>query len=354
MNAGTRALVTAVLLGAFALAGFGGLGACTAPSGSGESASVSISESGSSMLFSSEEPLCGGTTDRTDWDAPKTIESKDIVQYRASFYLVGEWSPGRGDEQYVFEVLPDANGTPMASEQTSGISYPADAELLGALQSIIDDDSLAAENGVYRVTAGLPPEFQFCELNVSYASGETLAFTTNNNPDAEWAKDTYLAFANWFAKQGDDSLLPPETQVEVAQLRIRFRDGDLKYAYGPIHVGEQDAIDGERDLLQKDVYDYAAQDTVTWKFVRYPDDYYDQVSALFNAHDYRAFDRASALYGRGRTGDVRSHPDNSALQIHVTCGDGHRLNIDTDDGHDIEMLRPLLNDLIAYHDSLFA
>ena len=42
-----------------------------------------------------EPPTAGGVTDRTDPNAPKTIESKELVGFYASFYLRGEWTPGK-------------------------------------------------------------------------------------------------------------------------------------------------------------------------------------------------------------------------------------------------------------------
>ena len=43
----------------------------------------------------------------------------------------------------------------------------------------------------------------------------------------------------------------------------------------------------------------------------------------------------------------------AALQLHFEFEDGSRLNIDTDEPEDVELLRPLLNDLFAYYDTLF-
>ena len=164
-------------------------------------------------------PVCGGTTDKTDHSAPKKIESKELVAFYAHFYLRGEWSPGRKNCFYTCEVQKDEQGALTAivwkdSVQEARVSLPADESLLASLVSVIDKHNLAAKNGVYRVTAGLPPPFQKCHFSASYASGETLEFTENNNPDAEWTRETYLAFAEWFAEKGDDSLLPPKFPVE--------------------------------------------------------------------------------------------------------------------------------------------
>ena len=167
-------------------------------------------------------PVSGGTTDKTDYAAPKKIESKELTAFSAHFYLRGEWPAGHGNRFCTFEVKKDGQGVLTAAVRADSAretlaSLPADEELLAALVSVIDKHNLAAKNGVYRVTAGLPPQFQKCHFSTSYATGETLEFTENNNPDAEWTKEIYLAFAHWFAERGDDSLLPPKAPAESAQ-----------------------------------------------------------------------------------------------------------------------------------------
>lgn len=132
-------------------------------------------------------PECGGVTDKTDHNAPKTIVSKDLTSFYAHFYLRGEWSPGKGDRFYTCEVRTDEQGVLTAtvwtdSLQDACVRLPADEKLLATLQSIIDTYKLVGKNGYYRVTAGLPPEFQKCHFNANYASGEKLEFTENNNP----------------------------------------------------------------------------------------------------------------------------------------------------------------------------
>ena len=153
---------------------------------------------------------CGGVTDKTDKRAPKVIASKEITEFHAHFLLKEEWSRGHVSEFYTFDVKKDAAGVLTASEGLTGISAPADAGLLSALQGVIDKCGVAQKNGVYYVTAGLPPEFWPCELSVKYASGEKLAFTHDNDPSAEWAKNVYLAFSKWFEARGIDALVPPK------------------------------------------------------------------------------------------------------------------------------------------------
>lgn len=151
-------------------------------------------------------PIDGGVTDRTDHQAPKAIVSKDITDLYARFFLFDEGSDNGEGDVYTFEIK-ETGTVLMAFESRSGLSFPADKKLLRKLQDIIDKHSLAAYNGVYEITAGLPVEFQPCDFTAGYASGEVLHFTMDNDPEAEWAREVYQTFAEWFAKKGDASLL---------------------------------------------------------------------------------------------------------------------------------------------------
>lgn len=152
----------------------------------------------------------GGTTDLTDYNAPKEIKSKDIKDFSVTFCLAGEWTPGRESLKCDFKVKKNQKGELTASESTLGISVPAGKSLFNKIQKIIDKYKLVENNGVYRVTAGLAPECQKCSMTVNYRSGEKLTFTTNNDPYEKWAEEMYQVFADWFAENGDKSLPKPE------------------------------------------------------------------------------------------------------------------------------------------------
>ena len=306
-----------------------------------------------------DRPECGGTTDRTDHNAPKTIASKELTDYYAHFYLRGEWSPGRKDRFYTVEVRKDEQGILTATVWTDSlkdarVSFPADEKLLTQLQAIIDERKLAGRNGVYRVTAGLPPEFQACHFKAGYASGEKLEFTENNNPDAEWTRETYLAFAEWFAAKGDESLLPPKlTYGPIKDCSFTLTGEGRKIHISPVHVQEKDAINGERLLLGRTAYDPEAKSWERDEYVLIPEDYLEQIHTILSAHDLRVFDWHSVLYRERKMKDEEKDFFRPVLQIHVHFADGKRLQIDTNDAGDIETLRPLVQELLAYHDSLF-
>ncbi|MBR4750007.1 MAG: hypothetical protein IK083_10620 [Abditibacteriota bacterium] len=161
-----------------------------------------------------DPPVCGGVTDKTDPKAPKTIKSKDIASLKVNIIFTGERVQKDGYmEEFSFAVAKDKDGALTASEKTTGVSLPADKALLDKLQEVIDSAKLAERNGVYRVTAGLPPIFSPQSFTAVYASGEKLTFTENNDPDAEWCEQLYGVFADWFASKGENGLKPlPEKE----------------------------------------------------------------------------------------------------------------------------------------------
>jgi len=148
------------------------------------------------------EPTVGGVTDNTDPDAPKEIVSREITEFYAHFYH-RECENAEGGHTFTFSVTAGDDGALTAKEAHAELSAPAGEAFLLTLQEIIEAHDLVQRNGVYKVTAGLPPEYQPCELTVHYASGEVLTFTVKNDPAAEWSKAVYAAFAELFAQQGE-------------------------------------------------------------------------------------------------------------------------------------------------------
>ena len=122
------------------------------------------------------EPVDGEGTNKTDYNAPKEIASKDITSFSASFFQANRWT-STDNHSFEFCISLDENGAMTASEEVSGVRVPADETLLHAVQEIIDKYDLVKKNGVYEVNYSLSPEYQKCTLTADYASGEKLSFT---------------------------------------------------------------------------------------------------------------------------------------------------------------------------------
>ncbi len=314
-----------------------------------------------------DEPVDGGNTHRVDPDAPKVIGSKDITDLETSFFVATRWD---SEENGFFRfTVRQAGGALTATEENRGISCPADGTLLGALQEIIDRYGLASQNGLYDVTAGLAPEYQPGGITVLYASGEKLTFTTDNNPYAMWAQDVYDVFAEWFAGNGIEELYPARETSQITSVRFRYMEDGLLYEYGPVNVQENNAIDGETHLLEKEIYDNGKEDTVFEAYMLIPEDYFAQLTAIVEKTDldrnymFSSFNHKSLSYdnhdlgffGMGNKVPDYSEPDSEDMQLtlHLAYESGHRINIDTRKASEIEGMRPIIDALIAYHDSLF-
>ena len=297
--------------------------------------------------------VCGGTTDKTDHNAPKEIKSKDITDLSVTFYLSGEWSSFETKQRFSFDIKPDENGGLTLTELDKHLSAAADKDLLASVQQVIDETRLALKNGISKVTAGLPPPYQPCYVTINYASGEKISFTENNNPDAKWAKQMYLTFADWFASHGNDKFLPPVYKGTVDSVRLDMRKSGIYTSYSLITVLPEQAIGGERTLFGKRKYDHSLKKETLAEFILQPDDFYQKVGSIIDKYDMRPFDKCSVLYEAPSDKKGSDEEESDKLSLHIHHEDNHQINIDTSDPERIEKLRPLISDLIGYYDHLF-
>ena len=178
------------------------------------SAAMALLMMGCGKTADPDDTITGGRINMTDPDAPKMIQSKDIVEFYASFFLYTRWRPEE-HHSFQFQIKPAGGGTWTAAETYSETSCPADETLMTALQDVIDRYELASMNGVCEYTAGVAPEYGECILRVTYASGETLNFTVDNDPEAECSTMFCDVFADWFQK--NDILWELEKWEEIGE-----------------------------------------------------------------------------------------------------------------------------------------
>ena len=312
-----------------------------------------------------EVPIEGGNTTYVDENAPKEIASKDLVEFSAPVYLATRY---RGDEERDFEfaITPDGEGKAVAEERITVIRCPADKKLTGAIADIIAKHDLAKQNGVYDVTAGLPPEYQERTFRAVYASGEVLTFTVNNDPYAEWAEEIYDVFAAWFSEHGVETLYPDEETSLITSFSLEFADGRRYYWYTEVNVSEDQAIDGETYLLSRYV-DGLIFDSD--KVRLFPDDYYERLTEIVGATDllrkfaFSYYDREAdnwgnhdeGYYGWGdkTTADGEEDSEKMELILNIEYESGNWVDIETRKASEIEAMRPLIDALMKYLDSLF-
>ena len=305
-----------------------------------------------------EEPVSGGTTDKSDPNAPKKIESKDIAEFSINFYHETRKNVNE-DHFFEFEIKKDEKDILKASEKRLGITYEADRKLLDDLQSVIDKYELVLQNGHYRITAGLPPEFDPSTLSVIYESGEKLSSTKNNDPSDKYTAAFYDVFAAWFAEKGDDSLYPRKIEKPLARFDIRICEKDIYYEYGPIKVMPEEMKDGQEFMLQKNIYDDMNKKTLEDRLIAIPEDYYQKIDEILNKYDlYRRyefsyFSHSDGFYGFNEDFDENEEDKADFIDIYIQYEDGPTMNIETRKESEITAMKDLLDDLVTYHDVLF-
>ncbi len=304
-----------------------------------------------------EEPISGGTIDHSDPDAPHVIKSRDIAEFHAPLWLNERWT-AEDSREFEFQIVPDSSGTLIASELNSGLSLPADRELLDSLQNVIDQYDLAAMNGMHKFTAGLSPEYQEREIAVHYVSGETLRFLTNNEPDALWEEAIYDTFADWFSRHGEPSLYPlPETSP-VISLSVFLKDQDRQTEY---RIRTKETM----RVLSKECYASETNTVLINAETECTDALCAEISALLERYhltrkyDFSRFDHEARNYGnhdRGYYGfgpqpEGEEDSDTDVLNASILFESGKRVRISTGKQSELDGMKPMLDELAGLLDS---
>ncbi len=153
----------------------------------------------------SANEMPGGVTDRSNKNAPKTIESKDITLFKTYFIHADR---AGGYTRHDFSAEKQAGGTVALTSKSYSeeTKIEVGAEFMLSLQEIVDKHGLVSFNGTNRVTSGLPYQCEPCHLHCEYASGEKINFYMNGNPDSEWMADFAELFSTVFPVQRDSAL----------------------------------------------------------------------------------------------------------------------------------------------------
>lgn len=222
-----------------------------------------------------EEQMKGGKVDNS-YEAPTTIESRNIESFETYFYLWDEFDD-TNTGGYSFVIKQNETGEYVLSENSHyNISEKVDKSILEKLQVIIEDNNLVRANGIDKYTQGLPEEFAPCMLSVIYDSGEKLYFSEDNNPQAKWARDMIELFKNEFISLGHEELLPPIEDRTLVRFDMSFVDGPRKYMYATIFT-EEDIGDYSVHYI-KNVYNRETKESEFDEIIEVPEDFYEKLS----------------------------------------------------------------------------
>ena len=129
----------------------------------------------------------GGVVKRYWSDAPKVIESSEIVEFHSEISLLAACeTEGLEHRVYTLDAVSDNGKVRVKYDwyQRQGDSdkaeYTADADFLVHLQEIVAEYNFAQYNGYYHSVSGLPDMYGE-RLNILYASGERISVQDNQS-----------------------------------------------------------------------------------------------------------------------------------------------------------------------------
>lgn len=238
--------------------------------------------------------ISGGITDNTDYDAPKVLESDDLVSFETEFYRNSDYVYDKG-RKYIFKMSKNDKGVYTISEgEGEALKCETDEEFAKKLQQIIRDNNLMEFNGVYRKTAGLAPEYGPYWAEASYSSSEKLYFYMNGDPDAKWTFEVLDLFANELGNHGITELLPAKEESRISRFNIEYSFGDIRYYYGEVKVPV--AGDGDIKMIHADTFDRTAKsDIEDNRRAVITDDYYDMIKKMVDDNNLIYFQNGEII-----------------------------------------------------------
>lgn len=180
--------------------------------------------------------ICGGTKDDTDYNAPKMIRSDELISFDTGFYRCADLLYDT-DRSYRFKMSVAENGVLTITEgYDEKLKCETDATFAASLQKLIRKYELVKLNGIQKQTYGLPPEYAPYWIKAEYASKETLYFSVNGDPYAEWTGAVLELFAKEFARHGMEDLLPPKENSTMTRFSLSYAHDGMGYRYSEILI----------------------------------------------------------------------------------------------------------------------
>lgn len=183
------------------------------------------------------EPVCGGTEDNTDPNAPKTVEDTRIASFSFSASTFGSQNDLLIPKRYEFSAAREGDVVNCTCARNGNEhAFTADPSFMDELQDVVARYDFAAGNGVDRFTAGLPDDFGGT-FKVEYAGGERIYFSDNQSifcPDdavADLARLFYGAGRVYDVIEQDEAYVIGHSNPRALILDVRRED---EYAEGHI------------------------------------------------------------------------------------------------------------------------
>lgn len=214
--------------------------------------------------------LCGGRVDR-GFDAPKVIQSKDLTALDTEFFYTEKY----GDRGYACLRIKlerdEKNELILSEENRYNVSTEVGNEVLSGTQELIDKFKLSGLNGTDEYTSGLPYPYSPMYFKARYASGESIYFYVDGNPQEPWCNELAEYFLNVFEEYGETSVLPKRESVQIVGFDIEYFDGAVNHAYGNIMTQNNEV------KLLKRKYDYNTNESVHEEYIEVPENCYSEL-----------------------------------------------------------------------------
>ena len=136
-----------------------------------------------------EGPMDGGVTDHSDRNAPKSMESTQIISFDCRFSTLDIAEPGElGNHVYQLHAKWEngaVQGMYRVRDTGETHSFRVSQTFLDEVQILVARYSLAQYNGHNCTVAGLPDEYG-AKLDVRYASRESIYANDNQDNFLSW------------------------------------------------------------------------------------------------------------------------------------------------------------------------
>ena len=237
-------------------------------------------------FFNSTGNGMGARHESWDPDAPKEINSKNIVEFSAHFCAQKGFG-GSLPEFHNLSVTKDPNTGSFALSCGYG-EMKTDKEFLDKLQEIIDKYNLVCENGHSVHVDGLPPEYQSYSLKAVYDSGEVLSFAIGGNPAAGWCIDLRKALCKELVKHGVEDMLPPKADRNVVRFDLKLYDWPRNIQYNNIYM-EDDDHNQRCFHYMKNVWNRETGDNECDRIIKVDEAFFEHISEMIEELDLRDY-----------------------------------------------------------------
>ena len=281
-----------------------------------------------------EEPVCGGVTNNTDYDAPKVITSDNLVKLSMGFYHEDRFDSSNG-RYYTFILESDSDGKILLKDSRAGEGFEVEKSVLVGAQAIIKKYDLAKANGVNKITAGLPPEYEECDFSAEYDSGERISFAENSDPSSEWGREFIDYFAQIYAENGDDKYLPPKITGTITCFNLEIQTDNKIYQYGT----------AAENQIYRCIFDNDTEKMLDETYVKSAPEYFEgifEIVSEMEIRDFENYDTASDFVSDGKTP--------AYYDFYIEFDDGNKMSGASCEPEILEKFMPMGTELMNYMD----